>query len=348
MGRNCLIAVLLAILAAAGCAGPGAKPRPVDFPPRYRERAVLAEVYRQAVIGVNASAGALDRQSDEERGFIRSMPFPPQPREDGRKYTVPTRHYLECEIKPATDGDYYIPYFHLRAEEQHGRTWTAVDPPSPYAGILENDMQRRVRDFIMGNYAAHLKPGQLMGVIFTADATPVYTLPDRAQVIATVAQYDFATLQFQGYKPANIYSNGLIQINYEPAPGDHRIAWTDENAVQIFLFSFVSSGGNAPAWRKLYRRAFVAGACKAIGLHKGAAARWPRPVMQAIQSGTVVDGMDEEQVTCSLGPPDEQATFTDPATNAETVVYSYRDPGTHLDYAKVYFVNGLSVKAPNG
>ncbi|MFH1707568.1 MAG: hypothetical protein ABIF71_06600 [Planctomycetota bacterium] len=347
MGRNCLTAVFLVILAAAGCAGPVAKPRPVDFPPRYRERATLAEVYRHAVIGVTASAGALDRQTDEERGFIRSMPFPPPPLEGGRKYTVPTRHYLECEVKPAADGDYFIPHFHLRVEELHGRTWTEIKPPSPFTEIMENDMQRRVRDFLMGNYVAHLKPGQFLGVIFTADATPVYALPDRAQVIATTGRYDFATLQFQGYKPANTYSNGLVQINYELAPGDRRIAWTDETAVQIFMFSFVASSGNAPAWRNLYRRAFVTGACKAIGLHKGAAAKWPRAIMLAIQSGAASDGMNEEQVTCALGPPDEQIAFTDPATNAETVVYSYRDPGTHQVYTKVYFVNGLAVKAPN-
>jgi hypothetical protein len=209
-----------------------------------------------------------------------------------------------------------------------------------YSGHIEETLEKRVVSIISGELHRWLPKNHFLGYVIISDDEPLYTDPDKSAVLVRAHRFQFGELQFKGYRPLTLYRNGLLQIRFELAPGDARICWIDEKAVRIFMFE-VDIAANPAAWKEVYRGNLLKGVSRTIGLIRAEEEKWSADIRQAIISGTVREGMTEEQAVAALGPPDEVSRELLEGEIEETV-YLYKQDDTV--YRKVRFRNGRVVR----
>ena len=170
MGHRLIIAAVL-IGCTLGSAGCGAPPKGV-YSDRYKLKATKMEVFNQSLQAVARITAAADEETDEVKGYIKSLPFVPP---DKKPYPWPTRYYLEVFVKKEQAEDaFYVPDFQLKAEETRdkGRTWEPVSPHSEYKTFLEQDLEKRVMWMITGYLHMVLPKNHFLGFVIISPVRP--------------------------------------------------------------------------------------------------------------------------------------------------------------------------------
>jgi len=334
-----------AFLHAAAVLSCAARAKQDVYPPRFVERATRERVFNESLQAVTAIAGAA-RVADIETGYIRSVSYPPPPR-FMPLYRKPTRFVLEVRIrgKKEKGKTFHVPEFTLSAIQSPdwGRSWKRISPPRSYKDFIENHLRKRVITIVAGYYANVLTENEYLGFIVLKNDTLLFKTAEKKTVAARARKFQFGELQFgPRCRPATLYKNGLLYVKLWTPDQKKVEGWMDENAVKIFMFTFNNTAGTPEVFRLIYRREFIRAVSRNIGLIKGVEAGWPGKVMDAVRRGEVIDGMTEEQVVSTLGPPQETEHLAT-GTGEEVLVYVYKDVAERVQ-KRIHFLGGRVVK----
>jgi len=349
MGRLMWIWVLAAIL-AAGCTVPTKE----KFHPRYIKRASRETVFKESLKAVYHTTGGVDTV-DETKGYIKSVRFPP-PLRYRHLYRVPTRYFLEVKLAKHQEKDtvFYTPEFNLATIQSRdmGKTWVRIPPPQAYKEFIEDDLRKRVITIVAVLLHRLLSDDCYLGFVVLKNKVPLYASAKKDTIVSVAMKYQFGELQFgPRYKTKIMYGehDDLIYVKLwthttvkEKGERKKIEGWVDENAINMFVFKIEGNPGNVETFKKMYRKEFLKGVSRSIGLKKGEEEGWPPEIIRAIATGRVLEGMTEEQVTGALGPPQETVVVPI-GDSSEMKVYIYKDLIGRLQ-KRVHFIEGRMKK----
>jgi hypothetical protein len=185
-----------------------------------------------------------------------------------------------------------------------------------------------------------------LGFVIISPQEQIYEDPDTKAELLKGTRYQFGDLQFTGFKPLMQFKNELLLIRLWLKDETKKVGWISEYAVRTFMFKVPPWAGNPEAWKELYRREFIKGVSRTIGLDRGAMEKWPVEVMTAIRKGELLIGMKDEQVVAALGPPDETRSLDGPEPGQITSIYTYKYAGRI--YKRVYLIDRQVINFTGG